>query len=179
MTNDENQKPEDIRPLFVFGSNLSGRHGKGAALTARNEYGAVYGVGVGRTGNAYAIPTKDAFLRTLPLDAIESYVKAFLFYARENPELKFFVTRVGTGLAGYKDAQISPFFKGAPDNCQLPLGWREHDQNPPTPGMLAIVDQYIADVEAEQERIDAGEPEPCVYPSCQFIGCVEQCKKPT
>ncbi len=179
MTNDEKQKPEDTRPIFCFGSNLAGRHGKGAALTARNEYGAVYGVGLGRTGNAYAIPTKDAFLRPLPLESIETYVKAFLFYARENPELKFFVTRVGCGLAGFKDAQISPFFKGAPDNCQLPLGWREHDQNPPTPKMLAIVDQYIAEVEAEQERIEKGEPEPCVYPSCQFIGCVEQCKKPT
>lgn len=109
--------------IFVFGSNLAGRHGKGAALTAAKEYGAVYGVGFGRTGGAYAIPTKGDNLRPLPLDHIRIYVSRFLLYARMNPELRFNVTRIGCGLAGYTDAQIGPMFTGAPDNCDLPEGW--------------------------------------------------------
>jgi len=111
-------------PIFVFGSNLAGRHGKGAALFARQQRGAVYGVGVGRTGNAYAIPTKDEAIRTLPLDRIAPYVAAFLEYARDNPDLNFEVTRIGCGLAGYTDEQISPMFRAAPPNCLLPVGWR-------------------------------------------------------
>lgn len=111
------------RPIFVFGSNLAGRHGKGAALHARHEHGAVQGVGVGRTGNAYAIPTKDAALRTLPLSEISAYVLEFLRYAKAHPELPFQVTRVGCGLAGYTDSQIAPMFAGAPENCELPEGW--------------------------------------------------------
>lgn len=109
--------------IFVFGSNLAGRHGKGAALTARRHYGAQYGVGHGRTGNAYAIPTKDENLRTLPLPVIESYVKEFLDYARSHPELRFKVTAIGTGLAGYRHWDIAPMFDGAPSNCDLPSVW--------------------------------------------------------
>jgi hypothetical protein len=111
------------RPVFVFGSNLAGRHGKGAALRARREHGAVRGVGVGRTGNAYAIPTKDAALRTLPLSGIMSYVLEFLRYAKAHPDLRFEVTRIGFGLAGYTDAQMAPMFADAPANCELPHGW--------------------------------------------------------
>lgn len=111
--------------IFVFGSNLAGRHGKGAALFARNNHGAQYGVGVGRTGHAYAIPTKDQHIRTLPLTAIELHVVDFLEYARNHPELQFLVTKIGCGLAGYQEYQIAPFFKDAPDNCQLPDNWRQ------------------------------------------------------
>lgn len=110
--------------IFVFGSNLAGRHGKGAALHARKHYGAVYGVGVGRTGNAYAIPTKDENLKTLPLLVIFTHIEYFKLYARKNPDLTFEVTRVGCGLAGYTDADIAPLFKDAPENCILPEGWR-------------------------------------------------------
>ena len=110
--------------IFVFGSNLAGRHGKGAALAARQQYGAVYGVGVGRTGNAYAIPTKDARLRVLPIATIAQHVGDFLTYASQHPELTFLVTRVGCGLAGYTDDQIAPLFAGAPDNCQMPDEWQ-------------------------------------------------------
>ena len=110
--------------IFVFGSNLAGRHGKGAAVMALRCYGAVYGVGVGRTGNAYAIPTKDERLRTLPLSAIAAHVSHFIEYATLNPDLHFHVTRIGCGLAGYTDEQIAPMFRGAPENCQLPEGWR-------------------------------------------------------
>lgn len=110
--------------IFVFGSNLAGRHGKGAAVTARLYHGAQYGQGVGRQGNSYAIPTKDVYLKSLPLDKIEFYVRLFLCYANDHPELSFFVTRIGCGLAGYKDKDIAPMFKNAPTNCELPITWR-------------------------------------------------------
>jgi hypothetical protein len=106
--------------IFVFGSNEAGRHGKGAALTARQEYGAIYGQAEGLQGSSYAIPTKDARLRPLPLPAIATYVRRFLAFAQAHPELSFFVTAVGCGLAGYTPAQIAPLFVGAPANCTLP-----------------------------------------------------------
>jgi hypothetical protein len=110
-------------PVFVFGSNLAGRHGKGAALTARIDYGAEMGVARGPTGNAYAIPTKTSDLKPLSLEAIYFHIQDFLLYARKNKHMKFFVTRVGCGLAGYKDEDIAPMFRGAPNNCELPEGW--------------------------------------------------------
>ena len=78
--------------VFVFGSNLAGRHGKGAALYARQYYGAIYGngvgmQGVGAQGSSYAIPTKDHNLKTLPLREIEVHVHNFLNFAIEHPEL--------------------------------------------------------------------------------------------
>ena len=111
--------------IFVFGSNLAGRHGKGAAQTARMNYGAIYGCGKGPQGQSYAIPTKDHNLKTLPLQRIAEYVGEFLAYARENADQQFYVTRIGCGLAGYTDAQISPMFVGAPDNCELPERWQK------------------------------------------------------
>lgn len=73
---------------------------------------------------AYAIPTKDANMRTRPLDAIAKSVEAFLAYAKAHPELSFRVTRVGCGLAGYSDADMAPLFRDAPGNCKLPPTWR-------------------------------------------------------
>lgn len=110
--------------IFVFGSNLAGRHGKGAALTAYKQHGAVYGQGYGLQGNSFAIPTKDETLKTLSLSRIKKYVDSFISYAKLNPDLKFQVTRIGCGLAGYDDSDIAPMFKHAPDNCILPVGWR-------------------------------------------------------
>ena len=115
---------ETYERIFVFDSNESGRHGKGAALHARRHYGAIYGKGFGRQGNSYAIPTKDWALAVLPLDAIKVHVDEFLIYARDHPELSFYVTAIGTGLAGYKHEQIAPMFRGAPSNCELPDEWR-------------------------------------------------------
>jgi hypothetical protein len=111
--------------VFVFGSNLAGRHGKGAALDARKEYGAIYGQGVGRQGNSYAIPTKGVRLETLHLGEIDKYVKEFIEYAKANPDDEFHVTRIGCGLAGYTDRDIAPMFTGSPNNCALPHGWRD------------------------------------------------------
>lgn len=97
-------------PVFVFGSNLAGRHGKGAALWARQYRGAINGRGEGLQGNSYAIPTKDANLRSLPLDAIQNNVVSFLEFALAHPEMTFQVTPIGCGLAGYTPEQIASMF---------------------------------------------------------------------
>lgn len=112
-----------MNPIFVFGSNLAGRHGKGAALDARLKHGARLGVGEGPTGNAYAIPTKTGDLRTRSLKDIRVSVEAFKAYAVDHPDLTFQVTRVGCGLAGYTDDDIGPMFFDAPKNCVLPEEW--------------------------------------------------------
>lgn len=112
--------------IFVFGSNLAGRHGAGAALFAKQHHGAVYGQGNGFQGCSYAIPTKDIHLRPLPLETIKFYVDVFIGLAGEHADFKFKVTRIGCGLAGYKDSDIAPMFKQAPANCVLPEGWREY-----------------------------------------------------
>lgn len=121
--------------VFVFGSNLAGRHGAGAAYEAYTRHGAEWGHGEGRYGNSYAIPTKDWKLRTLPLDKIQRSVVRFLAYARAHPEECFLVTAVGTGLAGYKSSDIAPMFAGAPDNCLLPAGWSNERQGQHTPAI--------------------------------------------
>jgi hypothetical protein len=110
--------------IYVFGSNLAGRHGAGSALYAREHHGAVYGQGIGRQGNAYAIPTKDHALRPLPLEDIAKYIHSFKRHATKHPDLKFKVIKVGCGLAGYTEAEMAPLFADAPENCHLPEGWR-------------------------------------------------------
>lgn len=110
--------------IFVFGSNLAGRHGKGAALFAKQSRGAVSGRGTGHQGQSYAIPTKSCSLKVLGRNVIKIYVDEFLAYARANPALHFEVTKIGCGLAGYDEREIAPLFAGAPENCDLPEGWR-------------------------------------------------------
>lgn len=117
---------DGTQPIFVFGSNLAGIHGAGAAKAAIESYGAVLHRGIGRHGNSYAIPTKDAALKVLPLSEISKYIKQFIEYARSRPELEFFVTAIGTGLAGYKHEEVAPMFKDAPDNCSFPDVWRQY-----------------------------------------------------
>jgi hypothetical protein len=112
--------------IFVFGSNLRGVHGAGAAKEARKFWGAAYGMGIGRTGMAYAIPTKDFRIQTLPISNIRVHVSHFLNYTDAHPELRFLVTKIGCGLAGYREAEISPLFANAPANCVLPNGWRQN-----------------------------------------------------
>src|SRR5215204_958403 len=84
--------------IFVFGSNMAGIHGAGAALSAYDNYGAIFGIGEGLINNSYAIPTKDKQLKTLSLDEIERAVRSFVLIASTRPELDFFVTRIGCGL---------------------------------------------------------------------------------
>jgi hypothetical protein len=111
--------------VFVFGSNLAGRHGKGAALYARQNHGAIYGQGEGLQGQSYAIPTKDAKLRVLSLSEIQNYVNAFKLFAETHSSMDFEVTRIGCGLAGYTDNQIAPMFSKCPPNVHLPKMWME------------------------------------------------------
>lgn len=115
-----------MNEIFVFGSNLAGRHGKGAALEAKLNWGAIYGQGAGLQGNSYAIPTKDHALRSLPLTEINKYVKTFIKFAAKhwivNSDFYFIVTPVGCGLAGYSYYDIAPMFKPVLylPNVQLP-----------------------------------------------------------
>lgn len=111
--------------IFVFGSNRAGRHGKGAALDARRLHGAIYGQGEGLQGQSYAIPTKGNHLETLSLNTIRGHVQTFLDFARANPELTFYVTPIGCGLAGYRPDQVAPLFEGAPENVVLPSEFKE------------------------------------------------------
>jgi hypothetical protein len=106
--------------IFVFGSNLAGRHGAGSAREAVQFHGAIYGRGVGPQGLSYAIPTKDKHLRTLSLETISRYAVEFLDYAACHPNDTFHVVAIGCGLAGYKPEQIAPMFVGAPRNVRLP-----------------------------------------------------------
>ena len=94
--------PEEV---FVFGSNLEGHHGGGAARTALRKFGAVYGQGVGLQGQSYAIPTMHG-----GIGSIASYVNEFVEFARSHPEKFFYVTRIGCGIAGFTDEQIAPLF---------------------------------------------------------------------
>lgn len=109
--------------IFVFGSNESGIHGAGAAKHALT-LGAVYGHSYGQAGDTWAIPTKNRDIQTMPLERIQKYVTGFLAYAEGHPNLNFQVTRIGCGLAGYKDKVIAPMFAGAPLNCQFDEQWR-------------------------------------------------------
>lgn len=111
--------PDDKDAVFVFGSNEGGIHGAGAALTAVQEYGAITFQIFGLAGRSFAIPTQNRRFQTLPLWAIEQYVKNFLRQAQERyPEKTFYVTQIG--LAGYKPSEIAPMFKEAPKNVILP-----------------------------------------------------------
>jgi len=112
--------------IFVFGSNLAGRHGKGAALFARQHHGAIYGQGEGLQGTSYAIPTKGFAARgepmpVLPIARIRVHVLRFILFARRNPEMTFRLTTIGCGLAGYTPEQIAPLFANAPSNVLQPV----------------------------------------------------------
>lgn len=114
--------------IFVFGSNLSGRHGAGAARHAYEHHGAIMGQGMGLQGSSYALPTKGVNIAFMPLSDIGRHVMAFISFAKIRPDLTFRVTRVGCGLAGFKDEQIAPLFTplvtDAVFNVRLPKGWR-------------------------------------------------------
>lgn len=112
--------------VFVFGSNLQGRHGKAAAQVARDQFGAIKGKGAGAMGRCYAIPTKSNPWRTLSIETIREHVERFKQYARSQPHETFFVTRIGCGEAGYKDHEIAPLFRDSPGNCNFAQEWRPY-----------------------------------------------------
>ena len=105
------------RDIFVFGSNLAGRHGGGAARIALNRFGAIYGQGEGLQGNSYAIPTMQGGVET-----IKPYVDRFIEFAQREKALTFYVTKIGCGIAGFKVADIAPLFADAVGvtNIRLP-----------------------------------------------------------
>ncbi len=105
--------PERITELkadevFVFGSNLAGMHGAGAAWVAFQKFGAVMGCGVGLRGQSYAIPTMQG-----GVEMIKPYVDEFIAFAKSRPKLFFYVTRIGCGIAGFRDKEIAPLFLAA------------------------------------------------------------------
>ena len=106
--------------IFVFGSNLRGMHGGGAAYVAYRKFGAIMGQGVGLQGQSYGIPTMQGGVET-----IRPYVDEFIEFAKQHSELTFLVTRIGCGIAGFTDEEIAPLFVSAHDeaNIVLPEGW--------------------------------------------------------
>lgn len=114
-----------MRQIFVFGSNLAGRHGRGAAREAYKYHGAEYGIGEGLTGDSYALPTKDTNLRVRSLEDIENSVSKFLNFADGNPDLLFFTTPFGTGYAGYTIKEILSTFniEDVPNNVLFTASW--------------------------------------------------------
>ena len=112
-------KPKEI---FVFGSNLAGAHGGGAAWLAYNRFGAIWGQGTGLQGQSYGIPTMQGGVET-----IRPYVDEFISFAKTRPDLKFFVTQIGCGIAGFRVGEIAPLFQAAVDveNIILPQAFVE------------------------------------------------------
>ena len=108
--------------VFVFGSNLQGHHYGGAARIANEKFGAIFGQGVGLQGQSYAIPTMQGGVET-----IRPYVDEFIEFAKQHPELTFLVTRIGCGIAGFKDSEIAPLFRGAIgiENIALPQSFMD------------------------------------------------------
>lgn len=127
--------------VFVFGSNLEGMHGGGAARMAYERFGAVWGQGVGRQGQCYAIPTMHG-----GLDVIKPYVDDFVEYARCHPENRFLLTRVGCGIAGFADGEMAPLFAAVLDlpNVYVPREW-----------LAFLVPQGCQKADAGQAKLDA------------------------
>lgn len=102
--------------VFVFGSNLAGMHGGGAAAIAHRSFGAVWGKGVGLYGQSYAIPTMQGGVKT-----VKPYVDEFIEFAKSRPELRFLVTKIGCGIAGFSEEQIAPLFAEAVEGKNIIL----------------------------------------------------------
>ena len=107
--------------VFVFGSNIRGQHMGGAARVAFDKFGAVWGQGVGLQGQSYAIPTMEG-----GVDYVAGYVDEFVLFAKAHPEMFFWVTRIGCGIAGFREEEIAPLFEAASDldNVALPESFR-------------------------------------------------------
>ena len=113
------------REIFVFGSNKAGRHGRGAALYAKDNYGARMGVGEGLTGDSYAIPTKGHSLENLPYEEIDLAIGRFISVANGMPDVRFLLTPVATGLAGHSRQKVLASLRkyGLPKNVVLTSSW--------------------------------------------------------
>jgi hypothetical protein len=107
---------------FVFGSNILGSHGGGAAKQAHEQFGAEWGVGEGLTGQCYAFPTLNANMQQYDHVEMASIRAAFYRCARAHPELTFLLTKVGCGIAGYSEEYIKDLFSNPPTNVEK-VGW--------------------------------------------------------
>lgn len=117
---------EKLQPneIFIFGSNLAGRHGAGAALQARLDFGAKTGVGEGITGQCYAFPTLDADLQRVSVADLCASRDRLFECCLANPDKQFLLTKVGCGLAGFKESTIRRLFLDPPSNLILPEDWQ-------------------------------------------------------
>lgn len=120
--------PPTLRPVFTFGSNLAGRHGKGAALWARTHCGAIQGQAEGFQGNSYAIPTRTAKFQNLPLDTIEEGLQRWASFTRINLAMHFILTPIGCGLAGHEPSSIRTIVQclDLKHNVSLSKEWFDH-----------------------------------------------------
>ena len=118
--------------VMVFGANCLGKHDGGAARAAL-AHGAIYGQGFGHQGNSFAIPTCSKptgdIGHEISFEQLKFYVDCFLLYATQHPEWRFQVTRIGCGLAGWKDEVVAPLFANAPDNCAFDTLWTTYLPN--------------------------------------------------
>lgn len=166
------EKITSLKPnqVFVFGSNLAGLHGGGAARVAMNKFGAVWGKGVGMQGQSYAIPTMQGGVET-----IKPYVDEFIEFAQAHPELKFYVTRIGCGIAGFKDDEIAPLFSQALDkpNVVLPFDFVQVIKRNLRPdASMKVSWNSIADFSEEYVKLkDAIKNDPKVYDRIKELRC--------
>lgn len=116
--------------IFVFGSNMAGKHMGGAAKTAFQHFGALLGVGRGWSGQSFAIPTMNEHLQQMPLSQIQHYVEDFKIYTANHPKNTYFLTSIGCGVAGYKVEEIAPMFKGISPNVIFPESFRPFVEKP-------------------------------------------------
>lgn len=123
--------PAEKSCVFVFGSNLAGIHGAGAAEVAHRVYNYPMGLGAGFHSSedkleAFGIPTKGWHFNVLPLESIKLYIDYLLAWVIKNPTKAFFITRIGCGYANYNDSEIAPMFKGFPPNCSFAEPWKKY-----------------------------------------------------
>lgn len=118
-------RERSMTDIFVFGSNLAGIHGVGAAKHAHEQWGAEWGVGEGLTGRAYALPTKDKNIKCVPFADVDAALCRFIAFARSRPDLRFLLTPVGTGYAGHSKSDVWIVLKreGLPTNVFLTSSW--------------------------------------------------------
>ncbi len=124
MTTPDNISSLKESEVFVFGSNLNGNHIGGAAALAREKFGAVDGVGEGLEGNSYAFPTLNKKMKKVSLDALKKSKELLYKCANENTSKRFYVTKLGCGIAGFTEEEMKQVFEGEkPRNVALPIGW--------------------------------------------------------
>lgn len=192
MYADSKYTPDNITSLgeddvFVFGSNLAGNHAGGAARVAREKFGAIMGQGVGLQGQSYAIPTMQG-----GVDTIKPYVDEFLVFAKAHQELKFYVTRIGCGIAGFKDKEIAPLFQEAlgEENIILPKSFAEIIE-PKFPFDIGAFEDVInwtlpglqlfyrdTNVDGDLDQLAQAYTEKNIFRAGFFIDCTSRAAKP-